>query len=103
MDSITNYFHSEGREDELIVDPLIDDASALSENDIERIRNIALGTEEISGRFVSRDGRVAGLVVSVALPEDRQQAKDEVNDSLFETAAALTEGSIPDDRCSSYG
>ncbi|MDE2915002.1 MAG: MMPL family transporter [Paracoccaceae bacterium] len=91
VDSITNYFHSEGREDELIVDPLIDDASALSENDIERIRNIALGTEEISGRFVSRDGRVAGLVVSVALPEDRQQAKDEVNDSLFETAAALRE------------
>ncbi|MDE2789421.1 MAG: MMPL family transporter [Paracoccaceae bacterium] len=91
VDSITNYFHSEGREDELIVDPLIDDASGLSENDIERIRNIALGTEEISGRFVSRDGRVAGLVVSVALPEDRQQAKDEVNDSLFETAAALRE------------
>ena len=70
VDSIANYSHSEGFEDELVVEPLIDDASSLSDNDIERIESIALDTEEISGRFISRDGRVAGLVVSVALPDD---------------------------------
>ena len=91
VDSITNYSHSEGLEDELIVEPLIDEASSLSDSDIERIRRIALGTEEVAGRFVSRDGRVAGLVVSVALPEDRQRGKLEVTDFLSATAAGARE------------
>ncbi len=91
VDSITNYSHSEGLEDELIVAPLIDDANSLSDSDIERIREIALGTEEVAGRFVSRDGRVAGLVVSVALPEDRQLGRFEVTDFLHGTAAEARE------------
>ena len=91
VDSIANYSHSEGFEDELIVDPLVDDAGSLGDDDIERIRAIALGTEEVAGRFVSRDGRVAGLVVSVALPEDRQLGKLEVTDFLYGAAAAARE------------
>ena len=91
VDSLTNYSHSEGLEDELIVEPLIDGAGSLNDKDIERIKRIALGTEEVAGRFVSRDGRVAGLVVSVALPEEReprQLSKLEVTDYLYGTAAA---------------
>ena len=89
VDSITNYSHSEGREDELVVDPLIDDAGSLTDAELERIERIALETEEVAGRFVSRSGRVAGLVVSVALPDtDRQLAKLEVTDYLQATAAA---------------
>ena len=91
VDSITNYSHSEGFEDELVVDPLIDDAGSLSDDDMERIRGIALGTEEVAGRFVSRDGRVAGLVVSVTLPENRELGKLEVTDFLYGTAAAARE------------
>ena len=88
VDSIVNYSHSEGREDELIVERLVDDAGALSEKDIGRVKKVALETEEISGRLVSRDGRVAGLVVSVALPDNREQGKSEVTDYLHATAAA---------------
>ncbi len=91
VDSIANYSHSEGFEDELTVEPLIDDAISLSDDDLERIRRIALDTEEIAGRFVSRDGRVAGLVVSVALPEDRQLGKEEVVDFLYGTIADARE------------
>ena len=88
VDSIANYTHSEGVEDELIVESLIDDAGSLNDTDIERIETIALGTEEVAGRFVSRDGGVAGLVVSLALPEeDRQLAKVEVVDFLHGVAA----------------
>ena len=91
VDSITNYSHSEGFEDELVVEPLIDDASSLNDDDMERIRRIALRTEEVAGRFVSRDGRVAGLVVSVALPEDRQRGKVEVTDFLYAAATEARE------------
>ena len=93
VDSITNYQHSEGLEDELIVEPLIGgDAASLTDEDLARIERIALGTEEIAGRFVSRNGRVAGLVVSVALPDEgRQSAKAEVTDFLHATAAESRE------------
>ncbi len=85
VDSITNYSHSEGFEDELVVEPLVADAGSLGEDDLERIEGIALGTREVTGRFVSRDGRVAGLVVSVTLPEDRERGKEEVTDFLATT------------------
>ena len=91
VDSLANYSHSEGLEDELIVEPLIDDAASLSDDDIERIARIALGTEEVAGRFVSRDGRVAGLVVSVSLPEDRQLGRLEVTDYLYGATASARE------------
>ena len=91
VDSIANYSHSEAFEDELIVEPLIDDASSLSDSDIERIETVALNTEEIAGRFTSRDGRVAGLILSFAIPEDRQEdrqlAKAESVDYLSNTLA----------------
>ncbi len=87
VDSISNYSHSEGFDDELVVEPLVDDAESLSDDDIGRIQRIALDTEEIAGRFISRDGRVAGLVVSVTLPEDRQLGNVEVTDFLYATIA----------------
>ena len=92
VDSISNYTHSEGFEDELVVDSLIEEASSLSDADIKRITDIALGTQEVAGRFVSRDGKVAGLVVSIVLPDDnRELTKREVTDYLYETVADARE------------
>ena len=89
VDSITNYSHSWAEGDELFVETLIDDAAGLSQDDLDRIKEIALETEEIAGRFVSRDGRIAGLVVNLVLPDvSRQQAKVDVVDFLH---AAITE------------
>ncbi len=94
VDSITNYSHSEGFEDELVVDPLVSDAGSLGDDDLERIEEIALGTMEVAGRFVSRDGRVAGLVVSVTLPDDRELGKEEVTDFLAATIASSREENL---------
>lgn len=92
VDSIANHSHSEGREDELIVAPLVENPELLSESEIERIKEIALGTEEIAGRFVSRDGRVAGIAVTFVVQDDRQSGKVEVTDflreAIFESRAA---------------
>ena len=87
VDSITNYSHSQGIGDDLVVETLVTDAGSLSDEELERIERIALQTEEVAGRFVSRDGRVAGLIVSVALPPDRQLGKAEVTDYLHAVAA----------------
>ena len=86
VDSITNYSHSEVFEDDLIVEPLVSNADSLSALDLERIERIALGTQEVAGRLVSRDGRVAGLTVSFAMPDEgRQSVKVKVVDFLSAT------------------
>ena len=83
VDSITNYLHSEGFEDELVVENLIGDPMSMSAEDFAKAEAIALNTSEIAGRFISRDGRVAGLVVTIALPAtDRDNVKLEVTDRL---------------------
>ena len=87
VDSLANHTHSEGFEDELIVESLIEDAELLSSSDVERINEIALGTEEIAGRFVSRDGRVAGLAVTIVLQDERQGGKEQVTDFLREAVS----------------
>ncbi len=85
IDSITNYSHTEGKDDTLIVKPLVDDAGLLDNGKIDRIRAIALTTQETVGRFVSRDGHLAGLTISLALPDEaREQAKNEVVDTLYD-------------------
>ena len=82
VDSLTNYSHSRANGDELIVRPLVEDASALSDSELERIREVALNSTEIAGRLVSHDGKVAGLAVSFALPEDRDATVIEITDYL---------------------
>ncbi|MYF24418.1 MAG: MMPL family transporter [Nitrospira sp. SB0672_bin_25] len=74
VDSLTNYYHSESVEDDLNVEQLVDDVGSLSDDDLARIERIALGEISIAGRLVSRDGRVAGVVISFALPDENSNA-----------------------------
>ena len=74
VDSLTNYNHTESVEDDLNVMRLVDDAGSLSDDDLERIKTIALGEISIAGRLVSYDGRVAGVSISFALPDENSNA-----------------------------
>ena len=74
VDSLTNYYHSESVEDDLTVARLVDDAGSLSDDDLARIKDIALHEPSLVGRLVSHDGRVAGLVISFALPDGNSNA-----------------------------
>ena len=82
VDSLTNYSHSEALGDELIVEPLVDDAQSLSDADVARIEEIALNAIEITGRLISHDGRVGGLAINFALPENPDAAVIEITDYL---------------------
>ena len=82
VDSLTNYNHSEAYEDDLIVEPLVDGAQSLDDAGLERVREIALNASEIAGRLVARDGRVAGLAITFALPESPDAAVAEITDYL---------------------
>jgi len=89
VDSLTNYLHIEGTEESLIVEPLVDDAISLDDAMIDEVRSIALTNWNTAGRLVSRDGRLAGLIVSLALPEeDREQATAEAVETLYDLVGA---------------
>ena len=82
VDSLTNYSHSEAIEDDLVVEPLVDDAQSLGNAGLARVEEIALNAIDVAGRLVSRDARVAGLVISFALPENPDAAVVEITDYL---------------------
>ena len=87
VNSLTNYTHSEAFEDDLVVAPLVDDASALSDTDVVRIEKIALDATEIAGRLVAHDGRTAGVAINFILPENQDQAVIEITDYLHSVLA----------------
>ena len=49
VDSLVNYNHSEAVEDDLNVERLVDDAAALSDEDLARIKEIALNEPSVAG------------------------------------------------------
>ena len=82
VDSLTNYNHSEAFGDDLVVEPLVDDAQSLSDADLQRVEEIALNATEIAGRLVARDGHVAGMAITFSLPENPDAAVIEITDYL---------------------
>ena len=95
VNSLTNYTHSEAFEDDLVVAPLVEDASALSDADVVSIEKIALDAAEIAGRLVAHDGRTAGVAINFILPENPDQAVIEITDYL-NSVLAEARASHPD-------
>ena len=82
VDSLTNYSHSEAFEDDLQVEPLVEDAQSLDDEGLARTEEIALRASDIAGRLVSDDGRVGGLAINFALPENPDAAVAEITGHL---------------------
>ena len=83
VDSLTNYNHSEAVGDDLKVERLVENAGSLSDDDLVRIKGIALSEISVVDRLVSHDGRVAGLAISFALPDENSNAAvAEITDHL---------------------
>lgn len=65
VDSLTNYQHTEADEDDLLVNNLVDffaeSSAELSEEDLKRIRDIAVNEPLVVNRLISEDGEVAGI------------------------------------------
>ena len=72
VDSITNYQHTEARDDDLLVDDLVpeDVLDALDEAALQRIRNIALNEPLLVDHLISARGHVTGVNVTIQLPDD---------------------------------
>jgi predicted RND superfamily exporter protein len=78
VDSISNFQHTWSEEDDLIVEDLVPDAASLSDEDLTRIREIALTEPLLVDRLISSSGHVTGVTINVTLPGDSVSEADEV-------------------------
>ncbi len=85
VDSISNYNYSMSEDDEMIVEPLIEDASNFTPPDITNVKEIALTDPDIVKRLVSIDYPVAMIRIIVSLPKINRQEEER------EVAAAIQE------------
>jgi predicted RND superfamily exporter protein len=74
VDGITNFQHSEADGDDLVVDDLVEDAAALDRAARERVRQVALAEPLVKNRIVSERGDVAGVNVTLQLPDESTEA-----------------------------
>ena len=84
VDSLTNYSHTIVEGEDLIVAPLVEGASELSDEDIERIKNIALNEPELVNRLVSDEGHIGALVISFVKADDNNSMVTQVPNYLNE-------------------
>lgn len=74
VDSVTNFLHTTVDEDDISIGPLVEDALALSLEDREAARAVALSEQLIVGRLISANGRVAAINVTLNLKEEGKAA-----------------------------
>ncbi|GAA4649382.1 MMPL family transporter [Kistimonas scapharcae] len=95
VDSVTNYQLTRAGEDDLLVDFLVEDASALSYEDAARIRKLALAQESLVNRLLAKDGQATNINIRLNLPEDQREAIDAVM-VVAEAMKARAEAENPD-------
>ncbi len=69
VDSISNYQHSQGIEDELLIDDLVSEDRPLDADEIKRIKDITNADPLIHGRLIAHTGKVALVNVTIQTPE----------------------------------
>ena len=68
VDSITNFQYTYAEEDDLIVENLIEDAEALSDDDLNQLKDIALAQPLLVNRLLSPKAHVTGININFELP-----------------------------------
>jgi uncharacterized protein len=70
VDSISNFQYSSARDDDLLVEDMVKDASKLSDIDLTQIRHRVLAEPSLLNRLISPDGRVTGINIKIQIPHE---------------------------------
>ena len=82
VDSAINQMHSYSEGEEVYVDPMLDEFTEITPQAADRFRTLARDSDALRNTMLNEAGDAYGLVLRVVLPEDNQQARDEVEDFL---------------------
>jgi len=81
VDSLSNYQHTRGEEDDLIVADLYSDANGLMDSDVEKVKQIALHEPLLVKRLISEKGDVTAINVTIQAPgiDQKKEIPEVVN------------------------
>ena len=79
IDSVTNFQHTRAEEDDLIVENLVHDALALSDEQIDTIKYVALHEPLLVNSLISPSGHVTGVNINIIKPEKNRAETNEVS------------------------
>lgn len=86
VDSLTNFQMIIAEDDDLLVNPLVEDVEPLSAEDIENVRKAAMDQPTIVKKLVSPDSRVTGVNITMEIPP--QLTEEQLNLPVEERTAA---------------
>lgn len=69
VNSLQNYQHTAVEEDDLLIDFLYEEPLNLSDNDIQRVKDIVMAEPTLINNLISEDGKATGVGIRLALPE----------------------------------
>jgi len=69
VDSITNFQYTEAEEDDLIVRDLISNAALFSDEELNKVRDIAINEPLLVTRLISNRAHVTGINVTMQMPQ----------------------------------
>jgi uncharacterized protein len=88
VDSPINYMHSFADDDEIYVEPMLDEFAEITQEAAERYQELALGSDGLRNTLLSDDGRAYGITIRVALPEGNRDARQEIESFINELRAS---------------
>ncbi len=98
VDSLTNFQYTYAEDDDLIVEDLIEDPTALSAEDLVTIKEIALKQPLLVNRLLSPETHVTGININFELPNINPDAETKEIIDFVESKLAEIEQSHPDIR-----
>lgn len=96
VDSISNFQHTFSEEDDLVVLDLVEEPSALSADELSRIREIAIHEPLLVNRLIANDGHATGINVTVELPGKNQLTEGPEVVTHVRAMMAEVEAAYPD-------
>lgn len=69
VDSVTNFQHTQAQDDDLLVQPLVEDAMSMSPQAIEQAREVAVNEPLIRGKLITPSAHLTAINITIELPE----------------------------------
>ena len=82
VDSPVNHMHSYADEDELLVEPMLDEYAEVTPEAADRFRELALASDDMRNMLLSEDGTAYGMTIRVVMPDGQPDARHEVEGFL---------------------
>ncbi len=68
VDSVTNFQYTRAEEDDLVVQDLVENADSLSEQQFDRIKEVALAEPLLLNRLITKKSNITGINTTINLP-----------------------------------